>query len=382
MTPRAEHGVPIGLECVVEAGRVVGLDAVDDGRLVGVRVDLAGCRSARRAFLVETLPAEGQDGIGIEPVEGAQADHRVVSLAPDRPLVGAAGEGALEPGRVQLDRDLGRLAGALEAALLRGREDVRACGDELVEEDRQLAGRLDLDPLPEPDLGDGRAGLRLLEEGGGGLEPAGDRLEPLGERRVIAGEQEEEAVADDVERERAPLPEAQDVGIEDGASDVVELELALEARLGGESGGVDRLDLREVLAVRGELGEDLLAAAVAQQVVVLVETGAPSRGPGCRGRAGRSASRRGRRSARRGAPAQLRPRDAGAAGRVVDRSWVEPPACRDAARVMGAGARTRRSARVAMAPPVRPRGTAIGLVSARAARVASITISMSAEVTP
>ena len=78
-----------------------------------------------------------------------------------------------------------------------------------------------------------------------------------------------------IERERATLPEAQDVGVEDGAADVVELELALEAGLGGERRRVDRLDRGEVLAIGGQLGEDGLAAAVAQQVVVLVE---PERG--------------------------------------------------------------------------------------------------------
>ena len=100
----------------------------------------------------------------------------------------------------------------------------------LVEEDRQLARGLDLDPLPEADLRDGRPGLRFLEVRGGGLEPAGDGVQSLGEWRVVPGEQEEQAVTDVVEGERAALPETQDVGIEDRAADVVELELALEAR--------------------------------------------------------------------------------------------------------------------------------------------------------
>ena len=229
----------------------------------------AAARAARSSL--EALPAEREDRVRVETVERAQADHRVVLLAPDRPVVGAVGEGALEPGRVQLDGDLGRLARALEAALLGGRQDVDAGGDELVEERRQLGRGLDLDPLPEPDLRDGRAGLRFLEVGGDRLEPAGDRIESLGERRVVAGEQQEEAVADMIEGERATLPDAQDVRVEDRPADVVDLELALEARLGGERRRVDRLDRGEVLAVRGQLGEDGLAAAVAEQVVVLVE---------------------------------------------------------------------------------------------------------------
>ena len=187
----------------------------------------AAARAARSSC--EPLPAELEDGVGVEAVERAQADHRVVLLAADRPVVRAVGERALEPRGVQLDGDLGRLARPLEAALLGRRQDVDAGRDELVEEGRQLARGLDLDLLPEPDLRDGRPGLRFLEVRGGGLEPAGDGVESLGERRVVAGEQEEEAVADVVEGERAALPETQDVGIEDRAADVVELELALEA---------------------------------------------------------------------------------------------------------------------------------------------------------
>ena len=199
-----------------------------------VGVELPGGRGARLPLLLQPLPAELEDGVRVEAVERAQADHRVVLLAADRPVVRAVGERPLQPRGVELDGDLGRLARALEAALFGRRQDVDAGRDELVEEGRQLARGLDLDPLPEPDLRDGRAGLRFLEVGRGGLEPAGDRVESLGEQRVVPGEQQEEAVADVVEGERAALPEAQDVGIEDRAADVVELELALEARLVGE----------------------------------------------------------------------------------------------------------------------------------------------------
>ncbi len=88
---------------------------------------------------------------------------------------------------------------------------------------------------------------------------------------MVAREQQEEAVADMIEGERATLPEAEDVRVEDGPADVVDLELALESRLGGERLRVDRLDRGEVLAIRGQLGEDSLLAPVAEQVVVLVE---------------------------------------------------------------------------------------------------------------
>ena len=255
------HRIPVCLEGGIEVGRLVGLDPVDDGHLVGVGVDLAGGRCPSRTFLLEALPAEREDRVRVEAIERAQADHLVVLLAPDRPVVGPLGEGALEPGRIQLDGDLGRLARPLEAALLGGRQYVHAGRDEFVEEGRQLARGLDLDPLPEPDLRDSRPGLRFLEVRGDRLETTGDRIQSLGERRVVAGEQQEEAVADMIECERTTLPEAEDVGVEDGPADVVELELALESGLVGERRRVDRLDRAEVLAIRRQLGEDSLAGS-------------------------------------------------------------------------------------------------------------------------
>ena len=104
------------------------------------------------------------------------------------------------------------------------------------------AARFELDPLPATDLRDRRPGLRLLEVGGDGLEPAGDGGQPLRERGVVAREQEEQAVTDRVERERSSLPDPQDLGVEDGAADVVELELALERARRRELARVDRLD--------------------------------------------------------------------------------------------------------------------------------------------
>src|SRR6185295_13739598 len=95
----------------------------------------------------------------------------------------------------------------------------------------------------------------------GGLEPPGDRVESLGERRVVTGEQEEEAVADVVERKRSELPKTKDVGVEDRAPEIVHLQLALESRLVGQRGGIDRLNSGQVLAIGGQLREDCLAAA-------------------------------------------------------------------------------------------------------------------------
>ena len=123
-------------------------------------------------------------------------------------------------------------------------ERVLAGGHELVEEDRQLGGCLDLDPLPGPDLRHGRPGLGFLQVRCDGLESAGDRVEPLGQRGVIAREQQEQAVADGVEGRRATLPDPEPVGIEDGAADVVALDVALEGGFRREAGRVERVDLR------------------------------------------------------------------------------------------------------------------------------------------
>ena len=119
--------------------------------------------------------------------------------------------------------------------------------------------------------GSRRPGACRLEEGGHGLEPAGDRLEPLGQRGVVAGEQQEQAVADVVEGQRAALPDAQDVDVEDVAADVVQLQVALEAHGRRQRRRVDGLDGRQVGAVVGEVGQEGLATAVTELAVALVQ---------------------------------------------------------------------------------------------------------------
>ena len=61
------------------------------------------------------------------------------------------------------------------------------------------------------------------------LQASGDRVEALGQRRMVAHEQQEEAVTDGVERQRAAFPDPQLVAFEDRSTDVVELEVAFEA---------------------------------------------------------------------------------------------------------------------------------------------------------
>ena len=91
------------------------------------------------------------------------------------------------------------------------------------------------------------------------------------ERREVAGEQREERIADAVEGGRAPLPDALDVDVEDVAPEVVDLEVALEARLGRQPGRIDRLDGCQVGPVRGDLAEDRVALAVGEPAILGVD---------------------------------------------------------------------------------------------------------------
>ena len=95
-------------------------------------------------------------------------------------------------------------------------------------------------------------------------------------------------------------------------------------RASAESAGrVDRLDRGEVRALRGQLGEDGLAAPVAEQVVVLVEPERRAEDRVVADEPDEAASRRGRRTRRRAGPgaAAGAGRGSGAAGRGRSLGW-------------------------------------------------------------
>jgi hypothetical protein len=215
----------------------------------------------------ELLFADGEDRLGIEPLKGAQGDELVVALATESPVVRAAIERAVEPAGVTVDGRAGRRGRPLESPALGLRQVARRRLD-LVEEGRQVAGGLDLEALPEPDLGDGCPRPCLVEIGRDRLEPPGNRVEPLGQWRKVLGEDQEEAVADRVEGGLAPLPGPNDLGVENRPADVVNLQVALEPPGAREAGRVERLDRGEVSLVGGELGQDRVAGAVAQLIVL------------------------------------------------------------------------------------------------------------------
>ena len=124
-------------------------------------------------------------------------------------------------------------------------------------------------------------------------------VEPVRERRMVAREQQEQPVADRVEGERATLPDAHDVGVEDRAPDVVQLEVALEPGGRRQVGRVERLDLGQVppLGVQLRRGPPRARRRRARRRGRAGR--GRCRGSGCRGRAGGSAPRRGRRTCRR-----------------------------------------------------------------------------------
>ena len=71
----------------------------EDLGLGRVGVDLARRRGPRGVLVGELLPAQFEDGVGVESVERAMRDQGVVALPPDRPRLGAGRDGPLDPAR-------------------------------------------------------------------------------------------------------------------------------------------------------------------------------------------------------------------------------------------------------------------------------------------
>ena len=271
---------------------------------------------------LEPLPAEREDRVGVEPVERAQADHRVVASrarSPSRRCRSAS---------VPSSHVAYSSTAILAVSLARSRrrcsaagEDAGAGRDELVEERRQLARGLDLDLLPAPDLRDRRPGLRLLEVGADRLQPAGDRVEPLGRAARGRGRTAGTGCRRRGRARTSGAPRAGGRRCRRWSRRTLWISRSRSKRASADSAGrVDAPRPRRGARAPRRARPGPLAAAVAQQVVVLVQARAPCRAPGCRGRAGRSAPRRGRRTRRRAGPGAAAARGAGAARQVVGRS--------------------------------------------------------------
>ena len=138
---RPEHRVAVGLQGAVEVGRVVGLDPVDDLGLAGVRVDLAGRRDAGRLLLGQLLPAELEDVVGIEAVEGPRATS---ASWRSRPIGQSSVPSASVPSSQVPYSSTATLAASTARSSRRrsaGARTPSAGGHDLVEERRQLGRR-------------------------------------------------------------------------------------------------------------------------------------------------------------------------------------------------------------------------------------------------
>ncbi len=260
--PRPDHDVAVGVERLVERRRVVALDPVDDRRLRR-RVGSISRAAATRAALCSPAAAQpiARIVVGVEAVEGAQADQLVVALAAERPVVDGVGERAPQPRRVLLDGGL------------------RAPPRPASSRRWSAAGWL---PVPAATISSNRLGSASADSSSSfchrptwGRRPASgcwsrnagtasrrpvDRGQPLGQRREVAREEQEQGVAERVHRGRAALPGPDDLGVEEATAEVVDLELALERGLRRQAGRVDGLDGREVGALVGGFLEHLRRA--------------------------------------------------------------------------------------------------------------------------
>jgi len=104
------------------------------------------------------------------------------------------------------------------------------------------------------------------------LQPARDRVESLREGREVAGKEQVQRVTDGFKGERAALPGADDVRVEDRSPNIVDLEVALDPGLVRKTRRIDRFDRRQVSAVCIKFAQDGVATPVAELAVGRVDT--------------------------------------------------------------------------------------------------------------
>ena len=250
---------------------MVRLEALDDGRQVRVGVQLAGGLAARLGVRAQLVPADLEDRVRVQVPEGAQADQLVVALATQRPVLGGGRQRPVHPDGVVVERLAGAVDRAVQPGQLPGVQDLLGGLPHLGEEARQVLRVAELHLLPQADLGPDRPAARLREEGGDALETVRDALDPLRQGRGSAGEQREHGVADVPGGLRPALPAADLVRVEQRQADVVELQVPLEPRGGGQPGRIERLDGGEMALLLGDLVLDGVPAGVAQAVVLAVD---------------------------------------------------------------------------------------------------------------
>ena len=171
---RADHDLPIGLERLLERRRVVALDAVDDGRLVdagsisrAAAIRAASVRPSCSSPIARIASASRPSNARSPTSSSYRSRPRAQSSVP--PASDASSQS-----RYVGERRPGAVAAVQPPPI--GVGEIGARRDDLVEERRQVAGRLDLEPLPEANLRHGRPGsCDSSRKRRDGLEPPGDR---------------------------------------------------------------------------------------------------------------------------------------------------------------------------------------------------------------
>ena len=266
--------------------------------LVGVGVDLARRRGPGRVLLVRAAASRARGSRrrrGRRTRAGRPARRGARGRAAHSSVPSASVPSS--HARVELDGELGRLAGALEAALLGRRQDVRR---------RRRRARRRRPAARRPSRSRSAASAGPAGRSPGSWPPRGRSRPPRAGRRsrraARAAGRGRGRTAGTGRRRRcrgrtsgAPRCAARRRRRSRGGRCGVSRSRS-KAASGERPAGSSASTAARCAAVGGELGEDRLAAAVAEQVVVLVEADAGARRPGCRGRAAGSGPRRGRRS--------------------------------------------------------------------------------------
>ena len=139
-----------------------------------------------------------------------------------------------------------------------------------VQELRQRIAALDVDLDPQPHrLVDPRPGLRQV--GRRRLQPRGNRGQPLLQRRVVAREDGKQGVADVLGPAAGAGPLAALAQLVDGQPSLVDDEVAVERPIGRQLVGREALHLADRGAMERDQLLDVLARAVREAVVVVMD---------------------------------------------------------------------------------------------------------------
>ena len=220
----------------------------------------------------ELLPADLEDRIRIQAIEAPQADQLVVALPTKVPLVDAVMKRPSDPIEMLDDRRFGKLRTGPHACLQRFRQVERFCRfDDLLEEGGKVPARRDLALLPEPDLWPDGPRSMLFEVSRDGLHARRHRLEPDNRGIEVAGEEREERVTDGVDPRRMTLPSANDVDVEDFATEIVDLEVPIEPHGRAHRRGIETFDQGQVAPISLQLTQYLVPGGIRQLIVECVD---------------------------------------------------------------------------------------------------------------